>query len=400
MRVRTAVNNPFEPGSGAVPTVWVGRDDELADVEHRLVPRRTLGLFERGRTYLGDPGLGKSVLVNRIADERRATGDLVAGPLRLARGRDPLVAMADALLPLASAGDRFAARVEAALDRVRELGLLGATLGLDAQVEDRYRSLAELLTGLGEVAAETDRLLVLRVDEVQNLAGDRLSQLLTLLGDLLEQRSPTTDVTGQVVEEYLPVIVLLSGLPQFPERAAEAGATFSRRFATTYLQPFDDDEVRAALTYAFADGFEVLTAQGPARVGLEVAAREELITRCLGDPFLFQLAGAAAWDAGSGPLITADEVSAGWTRARREVDAHLRSRLTGLTELQLTVLAAAARLADPLADGTEIARAAGRRTSSDIGSTLQGLVAKHLLALEPGGYRVVSRAVARELQGR
>lgn len=400
MAVRTVLNNPFEPGSGAVPTIWVGRDDELADVDRRLVPRRTAGLFERGRTYLGDPGLGKSVLVNRIADERRAAGDLVADPLRLARGRDPLAAVADALRPLVESGERLAARLGDALGRVREVGLLGARVGMAVSNEDRYGSLAELLAGLAEHAAETRRLLIIRVDEVQNLSGDSLSQLLTLLGDVLERRLPATDATGVSVERYAPVVVLLSGLPQFPERAADAGATFSRRFATTYLEPFDDDEVRAALTFAFEDGLRVLTDDGPALVALETAAREDLVQRCLGDPFLFQLAGAAAWDAGTGPVITVDEVRSGWARVRREVDGHVRARLSGLTERQLDVLGAAARLADRTPDGTAIAREIGRRASSDIGSTLQGLVAKRLLRLDVGGYRVVSRALARDLADR
>jgi len=400
MAVRTAVNNPFEPGSGAVPTIWVGRDDELADIEQRLVPRRHVGLFERGRTFLGDPGLGKSVLVNRIADERRTAGDLVAEPLRLARGRDPLAAVADALRPLVESGERTAARLGDAARRVREVGLLGARVGLTASQEDRYAGLAGLLAELAEQAAETGRLLVIRVDEVQNLAGDPLSQLLTLLGDVLERQVPSIDATGVRVTRSLPVVVLLSGLPHFPERASAAGATFTRRFATTYLQPFTDDEVRAALALAFHDGFEVLTDDGRAAVGLESAARKELVDRCLGDPFLFQLAGAAAWDAGPGSVITVEDVRAGWARARREIDGHVRARLSGLTELQLDVLSAAARLADEGPDGTAIARATGRRTSSDIGSTLQGLVAKRLLHLGPGGYRVVSRPLARDLAGR
>ena len=50
-------------------------------------------------------------------------------------------------------------------------------------------------------------------------------------------------------------------------------------------------------------------------------------------------------------------------------------------------------------DGTTLAQAVGRRASSDIGSTLQALVTKRLLALGPDGYRVVSRAVARNLAG-
>lgn len=74
----------------------------------------------------------------------------------------------------------------------------------------------------------------------------------------------------------------------------------------------------------------------------------------------------------------------------------MRSRIAGLTELQLQVLAAAARIGEG-ADGTSIARAVGRGSSSQIGSTLQGLAGKRLLRLDADGYRVVSRALAREL---
>lgn len=398
MMARSPVTNPFEPGSGAVPAIWVGRELELADVTDRLVPRRQARLFERGRTYLGDPGLGKSVLVNRIAQDRRAAGDLVAEPLRLARGRDPLSALANALAPLVPGAERLAGRLSDAVRRVTDVGLLGARLTVDAPAEDRYASLAELLAVLAEHAADSDRLLVLRVDEVQNLRGDALSQLLTLLGDLLEATTTASDVTGSRVELYQPVAVLLSGLPSFASAAADAGATFTRRFATTYLQPFSDEEVRAALTFAFDDGYEVLGEDGPARVHLAVAAREAIIERCLGDPFLFQLAGAAAWDAGTDPVITADDVATGWARARREVDAHLRSRIHGLTELQLSALRAAAAHGDDPVDGSTIARGMGRGSSAEIGSTLQALVAKQLLALGPGGYRVVSRSLARELR--
>ncbi|CAN5375771.1 hypothetical protein BH23ACT9_BH23ACT9_39830 [soil metagenome] len=403
--VRTVLNNPFAPGSGVVPQIWVGRDHELADIGGRLVPRRSALLFERGRTYLGDPGMGKSVLVNRIAEERRQDGDLVADPLRLARGRDPLAALAGALRTLISTGERVATELRRAARRVGDVGLLGVSVGRAPVEEDRYAAMAELLVQLGHLARARESLLVIRVDEVQNATGDGLSQLLTLLGDLLEHQVTAT-VLGEQVQQHLPVIVLLSGLPQFAQQAADAGATFSRRFATFDLEPFTDDEVRAALTFAFAEGVEVLTEAGPDRVMLQHGAIDALVRHCLGDPFLFQLAGAAAWDAGTDAIITAQDVADGWGRARREVEAHVRGRTAGLTDLQLQVLTATAVLTTAGAggggegmavDGSAIARELGRQSSSRIGSTLQALVTKRLLARDPGGYRVVSRAVARHL---
>lgn len=393
--VRTILNNPFTPGSGVVPQIWVGRVEEIADAEQRLFPRRAAGLFERGRTYLGDPGLGKSVLANRLAQDRRDRGDVVAEPLRLARGRDPLAALASAVAPALPGGERLARGVASAMRRVEEVGLLGSRLSVGASPEDRYASLAALLQAVAVEAATSDRLLVLRVDEVQNLAGTDLSQLLTVLGDLLEATHPTRTALGEQVEAHLPVVLLLSGLPEFSQRAAEAGATFSRRFATYELQPFEDEEVRAALTLAFGDGYEVLGEDGPVRVGMTRDAVEALVQRCLGDPFLFQLAGAAAWDADPGPAITADHVAAGWDRVRREVTAHAEGKVAGLTDLQLSVLTAAAGLGP--AEAAELAAAIDRPTAASIGSTLQGLMGKRLLRRTREGYQLTSRALARHL---
>ncbi len=394
--IRTAVNNPFAPGSGSVPEVWVGRDDELADVDRRLVPRRRAGLFERGRAFLGDPGIGKSVLVNRIADELIADGNLVTPPLRLAGGRDPLAALAGALEPLTATGERGATRVTDAIGRVRDVGLLGARVSVTAPAEDRYASLAALLDAILDHAEAHDRLLAIRIDEIQNLSGDPLSQLLTILGDALEATTTSRGPAGDTHVRHRPLIVLLSGLPSFTKQAADAGATFARRFATAYLEPFDDLEIRAALRFTFDDGFDVLTDDGPAKVHIEDAAIDEIVAACLGEPFLFQLAGAAAWDADVTAVITAEDVRAGWARARREVHAHVRSRTDGLTELQRSVLTAAAG-APQGADGTRIAQSIGRSASSDIGSTLQALVRKRLLRLDDDGYHVISRALAREL---
>ncbi|MGI9018768.1 MAG: hypothetical protein ACR2HR_16960 [Euzebya sp.] len=91
----------------------------------------------------------------------------------------------------------------------------------------------------------------------------------------------------------------------------------------------------------------------------------------------------------SGPIITAEDVSS--ARVRREVDGHLKARVADLN--------CSWRSSRPQ---PALPHASEMRTTSptDIGSTLQGLVAKRLIRLEPGGYRVVSRALARELAGR
>lgn len=75
-RLRRPVDNPFVQGSDHVPAVWARRAEEIADWHAVLRPRRLAGEYERGRAVLGEPGIGKSVLVNRLADEAASVGDL------------------------------------------------------------------------------------------------------------------------------------------------------------------------------------------------------------------------------------------------------------------------------------------------------------------------------------
>lgn len=102
INMRTALNNPFSPGSDIVPEVWAGRTEQLSDWQNVVRPRRLAGLPERGRTILGEPGLGKSSLVRRIAQDAEARGDWVTPQLRIPSGTDPLKSVANALLDLAA----------------------------------------------------------------------------------------------------------------------------------------------------------------------------------------------------------------------------------------------------------------------------------------------------------
>ena len=108
--MRTALTNPFSPGSDTVPDVWAGRTEHLGDWRDVVRPRRLAGLPERGRTILGEPGLGKSALVRRIAAEASRAGDWVTPQLRIPAGSDPLKLVARAVLDLAGQAGLPAAR--------------------------------------------------------------------------------------------------------------------------------------------------------------------------------------------------------------------------------------------------------------------------------------------------
>ncbi|WP_432547753.1 P-loop NTPase family protein [Kineococcus sp. SYSU DK004] len=378
--MRSAINNPFNPGSDIVPQVWAGRTTQLDDWRSVLRPRLASGLPERGRTVLGEPGLGKSALVRKIASEAAGAGDWTTPQIRVPLGSDPLKLVAGALLDLAHVAGlppRRERRLQELLGRVEAVAVSGVSLSLrQGDGADPHLVLSELLVEIGRAAVGRGVVCLLHVDEVQNITDERaLSQLLIALGDALTHRTVVDGPGGVRFERSLPVAVYLTGLPEFEDRAgARKGATFARRFATTVLEAIDDDDLTTALQVFVSPGWEVTDDRGgPATVHMTQDAVALLVDLCRGEPFLFQLAGQEAWYAGEDTTITAAQVEAGWRAAQREASAHVERILGRLPQREREFLEAMARL--PPADRTltRIAATAGFTSAAAAGPTSQRL---------------------------
>lgn len=379
--VRSSVDNPFNPGSDVVPDVWAGRGEQLNDWRNILRPRLASGLFERGRTILGEPGLGKSTLVRKIAAEAAAGGAWVTPQLRVPSGADPLKLLADALLTLADGAGLRADRernITELLARVQSIAAGGLSLALreDTTGPDPFVTLTQLLIEIGQAAMQRDTLCLIHIDEVQNIADDQaLSQLLIALGDAIT-RVVRVDVPGGLqVERSLPIAVYLTGLPEFEDRAgARKGATFARRFKTTILAAIDDDDLELALQDFVLRGWPVADGRGgTARVHMHQEAVAAIIDLCRGEPFLFQLAGQQAWYAGDSATVTGDQVRTGWRTAQREAAAHVERILARLPRRERAFLEAMAALPQRERSLTRIAERAGLASATAAGSVTQRL---------------------------
>lgn len=378
--MRSAVNNPFTPGSDTVPQVWAGRLDQLVDWENVVRPRRISGLPERGRTILGEAGLGKSSLVRRIAAAAERRGDWVTPQLRIPSGTDPLKAVATAILRLADKAGLATARekhIKELLDRVRIVSVKGMSLSLDrSEGPEPYTALTDLLVEVGKAATARGQAVLLHIDEVQNIADeDTLSQLLISLGDAGAYEQTVVAPGGVRFSRALPIAIYLTGLPDFADMAgARKGATFARRFATTTLGPISDDDLVMALRPFVTQGWEVPNDDGGVDlVRMAPEAADRIVELCCGEPFLFQLAGERAWYAGTGDLITLDEVLAGWDGAKSEATAHVERILTRLPERERQLVEAMARLEPGERTLTTIAKEMGLEGATQAGPTAQRL---------------------------
>lgn len=379
--MRDALDNPFSPGSDTVPAVWAGRTEQLSDWRDIVRPRRLSGLPERGRTVLGEPGLGKSTLVRRIAEEARKAGDWVTPQLRIPSGSDPLKLVAEALLKLAEQAGLASSRerrIGEAIARVQAVAAAGISISLrGADGPEPYTALTELLVEVGSAAIARGNVMALvHLDEIQNITSEEaMSQLLIALGDALTQEVEVTVPGGARVSRSLPIAVYLTGLPDFEDMAgARKGATFARRFKTTTLSAIDDLDLAEALQEFVLDGWEVTdNAGGTVRIRMEPVAAALITDLCRGEPFLFQLAGEQAWYSGRGNTITADEVHTGWLSAQREATAHVERVLERLPSRERQFLETMAEL--PAAERTlsRISQEMGLAKATDAGPTSQRL---------------------------
>jgi hypothetical protein len=378
--MRDALNNPFQPGSDVVPAIWAGRTTQLSDWRDVLRPRLVAGLFERGRTILGEPGLGKSSLVRRIADEAERSGDWITPQIRLALGADPIKRIAAETLRLADKAGLSAGREQrlgGLFGRVQSLAVSGVSLGLrEAEGQEPHTVLTELLVEVGRAAIDRGNVVLIHLDEIQNITDERvLSQVLIALGDVITRKVEVEVPAIGLIERSLPVAVYLSGLSEFDDASgARKGATFTRRFKTTTLAPLDDDDLRGALQQFVVPGWLVADGNGgETLIRMEPKAAEAIVEVCRGEPFLFQLAGERAWYAGSRDVITRGDVLSGWRGAQAEATAHVERILGRLPQRELDFLHAMAKLTPSERNLTRIAAEAGFDKSTDAGPPSQRL---------------------------
>jgi hypothetical protein len=387
--MRDSLDNPFQPGSDVVPAIWAGRTAQLSDWRDVVRPRLIAGLYERGRTVLGEPGLGKSSLVRRIADSAERGGDWVTPQIRLALGADPFKAIASETLRLADRAGLSAGReqrLRRLIARVQSLALSGVSLALrEPEGQEPHSALTELLVEIGRAAIAQGNVVLIHLDEIQNITDERvLSQVLIALGDAITRKVEVNVPAIGRLERWLPIAVYLTGLPEFDDASgARKGATFTRRFKTTTLAPIDDDDLRGALQEFVVPGWPVPDGNGgETAIRMTPEAVEAIVDASRGEPFLFQLAGERAWYAGLDDgitpeqqrhVITREEVLRGWLDAKEEATAHVERILNRLPARERDFVEAMAKLPANQRNLTRIAAEAGFDKPSDAGPPSQRL---------------------------
>lgn len=259
--------NPFAPGAGTRPPELAGRD--------RVIEAATIGIRRvkagrpaKSQLLLGLRGVGKTVLLNRIAEIAEGEGYLAA-ILEAPENRrlaEMLVPPLRGLLFKLSGVQRARERANRALEVLRAFasvfqvtagGVELAVRPAEAVADSGHleSDLPELFLAVAEAARAADTPVLIGIDEVQYLEREDLAALIVSI--------------HKVGQRNHPLVVLGAGLPQLAALAGEAKSYAERLFDYPTVGPLEQEAAPRAIR-------EPVRGEG---AGIEDSALQQIVER-------------------------------------------------------------------------------------------------------------------------
>ena len=362
-------HNPYAPGAGSPPPHELfGRADIIDDIDI-AIDRLRLGKSSQYHILVGLRGVGKTVLLDHIerrckqkgiitlkleAPENRALPALLVPGLRAAllqldRGQAALSLAKRALGALRN----FASAFKLSVGEL-EASIAPAEAGI-ADSGDLESDLADILTLVGEAAAERQTAFILFIDELQYVPERDLGALVSAL--------------HRVNQRQLPVGIVGAGLPQLVGLFGRAKSYAERMFIFNDIGQLGEDFARQAVSVPAADEGVVYT---PDAINEIVR-----VTECY--PYFLQQWGFQSWNVAAGSPVTKADVLAATPAAVAALDASFfRMRFDRLTPKERLYLRAMAAQGDGPVRSPDVA-ARLKRTTNACGPVRDSLIGKGMI---------------------
>lgn len=363
------IRNPYAPGAGTRPPAMVGRDD-LREAARIALERIRLGRPSKSIVMVGLRGVGKTVLLDQIAEDAEASGlialrieaseqrslpSMIAPQLRSAlirlSNREAVQALAQrAMRALAGFASSLKVKyqdIEVGFDADPEPGLAdNGDLGTDLQ---------DLFEAVGVAAKADNSCVALFVDELQYVEKGQLAALITAL--------------HRDAQRQLPVTMVGAGLPQLRGAMGNAKSYAERLFDFPEVGPLSSSDARIAISKPARD-------EG---VEIEAEVLDAVVSRTQGYPYILQVWGKHLWDVAEDSPITEANFIPASARAIADLDqSFFLVRFDRLTPSQKKYLRAMAELgAGPHRSG-DIAQVM-ERTVTSLGPTRAQLINKGMI---------------------
>jgi hypothetical protein len=328
-----AIENPFAPGAGTQPPELAGRGEILENAKVAL-GRARLDKPARSKLLLGLRGVGKTVLLNRIAE--MAVNEGYLNIILEAPEDRPLTEMLvphlRSLLFNLSALERSKEIAKRALGVLRsfasafkvsvgEIGFEVASATGQADSGNLQVDLPELFRTVAEAGRTASKPLSLFLDEAQYLTESDLSALITSV-HMMAQRN-------------LPFVMFGAGLPQLAALAGEAKSYAERLFDYPPVGPLQESDAKEAIRSPLLRK----------SVEIEDDALALIVERTKGYAYFLQEWGAHSWNSAAGPSINKEDVELATVGTLRSLDeGFFRVRLDRLTPREKEYMRAMAEL--------------------------------------------------------
>jgi hypothetical protein len=301
--------NPFAPGAGTRPPELAGRESIIDDATVAL--KRVIdGRPAKSQLLLGLRGVGKTVLLNRIAEiaeaqnyltvvleapESRRLAEMLVPPLRATLFKLSGIAHAR---ELANRGIRVLRSFASAF----KVKYGGAEFSVEAEPGvadsgDLESDLAALLEAVARAAKAASRGVAIFIDEVQYLSENDLGALIVSI--------------HKIAQRDLPLIVFGAGLPQLAGLVGEAKSYAERLFDFPEVGPLSPAAAAQAIRQPIID-------EG---VDIAPAALARIVERTERYPYFLQEWGSHAWNAAAASPITLADADRATENALRALDA-------------------------------------------------------------------------------
>lgn len=277
--------NPFKPGSGLRPPALEGRDKQIEEFD-LLVARSKRRNYDRGMILSGLRGVGKTTLLNTLAEHADRQGWLTIGIE--ARPNDAGTAAVRAKLAqeLTVGLRRYSRKhkIQHAIDPLIDIargfslgvGLGPATVnfsaGNPATSGDIDLDLEELVEAITAALRTRNSAFGLFIDEMQDLDNDLLSALLA--------------VQHRASQREWPFFLIGAGLPNLPSVLADNRSYAERQFLYNTIGPLT--------RHAAADALRIPVQRHGGDFTDDALAL--LVTASGGYPYFLQEYGKAIWN--------------------------------------------------------------------------------------------------------
>jgi hypothetical protein len=355
--------NPFTPGAGVPPRVWVDRDRELEQAAV-LFGRLSVGNPERSIVLTGLRGVGKTVLLGRMRRLAENQGWLTASFEAQADVdlRDELLVVGRRFLETVDPVARMASQLDELRRWLPRMSVAGIDIDAAPSPESGLeRDVVGLVERLGAAARAAGTGVALFVDELQDTPEPALAALCAAM--------------HRAAQDSTPVALVGAGLPTLPGVLARAKSYAERLFTYPSLGRLDAERSKAAIRGALA---ELELSRGvPPRI--DAGALEAIVAFAEGYPMFLQSIGKHAWAHATAPTITAADVAAAEGPAMRELaDDLFTSRWQRATRRQRDYIAAIARAGGQAASGAA-AVGAGYPSSAEASPVRDELIGKGII---------------------